>query len=109
MRAIEKNLSEDFLLHRYNGPHASTGPSGPRGAFCMCSFWWVECLAQAGELSKARHVLERMLNYANHLGLYAEQISPTGRHQGNFPQGLSHSGLIRSACSLNAALDAVAS
>jgi GH15 family glucan-1,4-alpha-glucosidase len=105
MRVIERDLSEDFLLYRYNGPHASTSASGPRGTFCMCSFWWVECLALSGDLHKAQHIFERMLNYANHLGLYAEQISPTGRHQGNFPQGLSHSGLIRAACALNAALD----
>jgi GH15 family glucan-1,4-alpha-glucosidase len=105
MRAIEDALSEDFLLYRYNGPHASPSQGGPRGTFCMCSFWWAECLAQAGDLSKSQHVFERMLNYANHLGLYAEQISPTGRHLGNFPQGLSHSALIRAACALNAALD----
>jgi GH15 family glucan-1,4-alpha-glucosidase len=67
----------------------------------MCSFWWVECLAGGGELRKAEMVFEKVLGYANHLGLYAEQIGPDGRHQGNFPQGLSHSGLISAACVLN--------
>ncbi|HWD19647.1 MAG TPA: glycoside hydrolase family 15 protein [Verrucomicrobiae bacterium] len=105
MRVLEKELSEDFLLYRYNGPHAAPDRSGPRGAFCMCSFWWSECLARAGKLQRAQDVFERMLSYANHLGLYAEQISPNGRHQGNFPQGLSHCGLIRAASCLDAALE----
>ena len=104
MRAIENELSEDFLLYRYNGPHASHGIGGPRGAFCMCTFWWTECLASAGDLKKAQRVFERILGYANHLGLYAEQIGPSGHHQGNFPQGLSHCSLIRAAVGLNAVL-----
>jgi GH15 family glucan-1,4-alpha-glucosidase len=104
-KAIEKELAEDFLLYRYDGPSGSAGQDGGRGTFCMCSFWWVECLTLGGNLAKAQHIFERMLNYANHLGLYAEQIGPTGRHQGNFPQGLSHSSLIRAACALDAGLD----
>jgi GH15 family glucan-1,4-alpha-glucosidase len=37
-------------------------------------------------LDEARLAFEKMLTYANHLSLYAEQISRTGQQQGNFPR-----------------------
>jgi GH15 family glucan-1,4-alpha-glucosidase len=105
LQAIESALSQGALLFRYNGASATHLKSGPRGSFTMCSFWWVECMACAGQLRKAETIFEKMLGYANHLGLYAEQIGPAGHHQGNFPQGLSHSGLISAACVLNEQLE----
>ena len=54
----------------------------------MCTFWYVEALARAGHLDEARLVFEKMLTYANHLGLYAEEIAPTGEQLGSFPPGL---------------------
>ena len=42
----------------------------------MCSFWYVECLSRMGDLQKARFFFEKMLGYANHLGLYAEELGP---------------------------------
>jgi GH15 family glucan-1,4-alpha-glucosidase len=50
--------------------------------------------------------LEKMFTYANHLGLYAEQIGHTGEHLGNFPQAFTHLALIRAAYNLDRALDA---
>jgi GH15 family glucan-1,4-alpha-glucosidase len=41
---------------------------------------------------------------ANHLGLYAEQISRTGEPQGNFPQAFTHLALISAAFNLDRAL-----
>ena len=68
------------------------GLAGAEGTFCMCSFWYAECLARSGDLQKARFFFEKMLGYANHLGLYAEELGPRGEHLGNFPQAFTHLG-----------------
>ena len=98
LRAIEEDLVEDSLVYRYRN---DDGLSGGEGTFCMCSFWYVECLARSGDLEKARFVFEKMLGYANHLGLYAEEFGPSGEHLGNFPQAFTHLGLISAAYNLN--------
>ena len=67
----------------------------------MCSFWFVECLSRAGEVRKARFLFEKMLGYANHLGLYSEQLGPSGEHLGNYPQAFTHLGLISAAYQLD--------
>jgi GH15 family glucan-1,4-alpha-glucosidase len=70
----------------------------------VCSFWHVEALTRAGRLDEARISFEKMLTYANHVGLYAEQISQAGEQQGNFPQALTHLALISAAYNLDRAL-----
>ena len=60
----------------------------------MCTFWLVEVLTRAGRLEEARFIFEKMLTYANHLGLYAEETGPSGEALGNFPQAFTHMGLI---------------
>jgi GH15 family glucan-1,4-alpha-glucosidase len=67
----------------------------------MCPFWYVEALARAGRLEEARLVFEKMLTYASHLGLYAEEIGPTGEQLGNFPQAFTHLSLISAAVNLD--------
>ncbi len=72
--------------------------------------WLVEALTRAGRtsprlLDEAHLLFERMLGYANHLGLYAEQTGPTGEALGNFPQAFTHLGLISAAFNLNRALE----
>ncbi len=105
LRAIEEELVDDSLVYRYRiGKAASDGLSGEEGTFCMCSFWYVECLSRAGDLEKARFYLEKMLGYANHLGLYAEELGPRGEHLGNFPQAFTHLALISSAYNLDRTL-----
>jgi GH15 family glucan-1,4-alpha-glucosidase len=102
LKAIEKNLVEDSLVFRYLPPKAAPdGLTGTEGTFSMCSFWYVECLARAGDLKQARFIFEKALGYSNHLGLYAEQIGPCGEHLGNFPQALSHLALISAAWNLD--------
>lgn len=107
MQAIEKNLVEDSLLYRYNVKKAAAdGMQGKEGTFSPCSFWYVECLSRAGDLKQARYIFEKALGYANHLGLYAEELGPCGEHLGNFPLGLSHTALISAAWNLDGRLSA---
>ncbi|HEY3861978.1 MAG TPA: glycoside hydrolase family 15 protein [Verrucomicrobiae bacterium] len=101
MKAIEKDLVEDSLVYRYRKQNAAPdGIAGREGTFSMCSFWYVECLARANDLKQARFIFEKALGYANHLGLYAEQLGPSGEHLGNFPVALSHIALISAAWTL---------
>ena len=102
LQAIEKKLVEDSLVYRYLPSKAAPdGLTGGEGTFSMCSFWYVECLARAGDLPQARFIFEKALGYANHLGLYSEQLGPCGEHLGNFPQALSHIALISAAWNLD--------
>lgn len=105
LRAIEEDLVDDSLVHRYRIEQAPDGLRGREGTFCMCSFWYVECLSRAGDVEQARFIFEKMLGYANHLGLYAEQLGPRGEHLGNFPQALTHLALISAACELSRRLE----
>ena len=100
---IEAELVTDSLVHRYR-TDGSDGFDEPEGTFNLCSFWYVEALTRAGRLDQARHTFEKMLTYANHLGLYAEEIGPSGEALGNFPQAFTHLGLIRAAVKLDRAL-----
>ena len=102
MQAIEQELVDDSLVFRYkNGDAALDGLTGAEGTFSMCSFWYVECLSRAGDLHKARFFFEKMLGYANHLGLYSEELGPAGEHLGNYPQAFTHLGLISAAYNLD--------
>jgi len=102
---IQEELAYDSLVYRYNLEEAAdTGFDGEEGTFSMCSFWLVECLTQAGRLEEARLALEKMFSYANHLGLYAEEIGSSGEALGNFPQAFTHLSLISAAVHLDAAL-----
>ena len=108
LRAIEESLVEDSLVFRYNTCHASPdGLSGREGTFSMCSFWFVECLSRGGDLEKARFIFEKNLGYANHLGLYAEELGPRGEHLGNFPQAFTHLALISAAYNLDQKLSSL--
>jgi len=102
LRAIEEGLVDDSLVYRYK---TEDGLIGSEGTFCMCSFWLIECLARSGEVKRARFLLEKTLGYANHLGLFAEELSPSGEHLGNFPQAFTHLALISAAFELNRRLD----
>lgn len=106
MKAIDANLRTDVLIYRYNNKlNDIDGLQGNEGTFSMCSFWFVECLAKAGELERARIYFEKMLGYTNHLGLFAEEIGPRGEQLGNYPQAFTHLGLISAAIALNKALE----
>jgi GH15 family glucan-1,4-alpha-glucosidase len=102
-------LMIDSLVHRYPPQPRVDGLPGEEGTFNMCSFWLVEALTRAGQtfperLDQARLLFERMLGYANHLGLYAEQTGPQGEALGNFPQAFTHLALISAAFNLDRVL-----
>ena len=103
--ALTASLVSDSLVYRYDPQASPDGLRGGEGTFSACSFWSVEALTRAGRLEEARLAFEKMLTYANHLGLYAEQIGRTGEQQGNFPQALTHLALISAAFNLDRALD----
>ncbi len=97
------------LVYRYNLNETADGLEGEEGTFNMCTFWLVEALTRAGRseparLEEARMMFEHMLGYANHLGLYSEEIGPKGEHLGNFPQAFTHLALISAAFNLDRAL-----
>jgi GH15 family glucan-1,4-alpha-glucosidase len=102
--ALSASLVTDSLVYRYDPRVSPDGLRGMEGTFSACSFWYVEALTRAGRLEEAQLAFERMLTYANHLGMYAEQISLTGEQQGNFPQALTHLALISAAFNLDRAL-----
>jgi GH15 family glucan-1,4-alpha-glucosidase len=102
--ALSASLVCDSLVYRYDPQASPDGVRGEEGTFSVCSFWYVEALTRAGRLEEARLAFEKMLTYANHVGLYAEQISRTGEQQGNFPQALTHLALISAAYNLDRAL-----
>ena len=104
--AITNELVSDSLVYRYDPVAFSDGLAGDEGTFSMCSFWYVEALARAGQPDEARLIFEKMLSYANHLGLYSEEIGPTGELLGNFPQAFTHLALISAAFNLDRALGA---
>ncbi len=104
-RTLEE-LTSDSLVHRYEiGKGAGDGLSGKEGTFSICTFWLVEALTRAGRVEEARFIFEKMMTYANHLGLFSEEIGPSGELLGNFPQAFTHLGLISAAFSLDRALD----
>jgi GH15 family glucan-1,4-alpha-glucosidase len=104
--ATRRLLVSDSLVYRYDPDVAAPdGLHGDEGAFSLCTFWWVEALTRAGNLREARLTFEKMLTYANPLGLYAEEIGQSAEALGNFPQGFTHLALISAAYNLDRVLD----
>jgi GH15 family glucan-1,4-alpha-glucosidase len=97
---IHEKLATGELVHRYETGTDDGLPPG-EGAFGLCSFWAVECVARGGNVEGATRTFEQLLAYANDVGLFAEEIDPdTGAALGNFPQAFTHIGLINAALTL---------
>lgn len=106
LRAVERELVSDSLVYRYRlSDETKDGLEGQEGTFCMCSFWYIEVLSRSGFVREAQFYFEKMLGYANHLGLYSEELGPRGEHLGNMPQAFTHLALISAAYHLDYALD----
>ena len=105
LRAMDDSLVSDSLVYRYNPSMTPDGLRGSEGTFSLCTFWYVDALARAGRPEEAALVFEKMHTYANHLGLYSEEIGQTGEQLGNFPQAFSHLALIDAAINLDYQLD----
>jgi GH15 family glucan-1,4-alpha-glucosidase len=105
LAAMDRELVSDSLVYRYNPSASPDGLRGNEGTFSLCTFWYVDALARAGRLDDARLTFEKMHTYANHLGLYSEEIGSTGEQLGNFPQAFSHLSLISAAVNLDRQLD----
>jgi GH15 family glucan-1,4-alpha-glucosidase len=103
--AMRDELVSDSLVYRYDPAASPDGLQGSEGTFSLCTFSWVDALARSDRLEEARLVFEKMLTYANHVGLFSEEIAPTGEQIGNFPQAFTHLSLIDAALTLDAALD----
>jgi GH15 family glucan-1,4-alpha-glucosidase len=97
---IHEKLARGGLVYRYETGTDDGLPPG-EGAFGICSFWAVECVARGGNVEGATRAIEQLLAYANDVGLFAEEIDPgTGAALGNFPQAFTHIGLINAALTL---------
>ncbi len=105
LKRIRQELVSDALVRRYEiGKAARDGLPGHEGFFTVCSFWLVEAMTRAGQVEEARFLFEKLLSYGNHLGLFSEEISSKGELVGNFPQALTHLGLISAALRLDLTL-----
>ena len=103
--AMDQELVSDSLVYRYNPSASPDGLPGSEGTFSLCTFWYVDALARSGGSTTRELVFEKMHTYANHLGLYSEEIGVTGEQLGNFPQAFSHLALINAAINLDYQLD----
>ncbi|HEY5274345.1 MAG TPA: glycoside hydrolase family 15 protein [Acidimicrobiales bacterium] len=102
--AIQKNLSRDGFILRYDAENASAtdGLVGREGAFLACSFWMVDNLEMIGRHDEAVELFEKLLALRNDVGLLSEEYDHvTKRQVGNFPQAFSHISLVNSAVSLS--------
>ncbi|MGP4033172.1 glycoside hydrolase family 15 protein [Pseudarthrobacter sp. 1C304] len=105
LAAMDAELVSDSLVYRYDPSASPDGLRGSEGTFSLCTFLYVDALARAGRVDEARLTFEKMLTYANHLGLYSEEIATTGEQIGNFAQAFTHLALIDAAITLNECLD----
>jgi len=104
-------LSADGMVYRNRGGTLRPDGTPNEGAFSMCTFWLVEALTRGASadpalLDEARLRFEQMLGYANHLGLYAEELGMRGEAMGNYPQAFTHMALISAAYNLDRRLGA---
>lgn len=96
--AIEEDLLRDGLLLRYRTEDGIDGLGGAEHPFLACSFWLVEQYARSGRLKDATELMDRLVGFANDVGLMSEQYDVAGARQaGNTPQALTHLTLVRAA------------
>ncbi len=103
LRELEKSLkTEQGLFYRYI--HQDDFGK-PEATFLVCAFWYVDALACVGRVDDAIKTLNGILPYANHLGIFSEDVGLDGSQWGNYPQTYSHVGLINAVFRICKKLD----
>jgi GH15 family glucan-1,4-alpha-glucosidase len=96
--AVNRMLRHGDVVYRY---HADDGVPGGEGCFLNCSFWLVSALARSGRVDQATTLMEQLIQRANDVGLFSEEIDPaSGAFLGNFPQALVHLAVIDAAIAI---------
>ena len=91
VEAIQRELTHDGFVHRYDTDAVDDGVGGPEGTFVMCTLWLVDALVLMDRRTEAEALFERVLALRNDVGLLAEMWDPAaGRQLGNLPQAFSH-------------------
>ncbi len=99
--AVQRELSSGPFVRRYSTDEGVDGLVGSEGAFLICSFWLVNALANVGRTEEAKRNLDALLALQNDVGLLSEEYDPVEKRLlGNFPQALSHIGLVASILTL---------
>ena len=99
--AIERNLTADGFVMRYDTRSGADGLPPGEGVFLACSFWLADCLLMLGRAGEARRLFQRLTGLCNDVGLLAEEYDPIlQRLAGNFPQAFSHIALVNTAHNL---------
>jgi GH15 family glucan-1,4-alpha-glucosidase len=100
--AIQRRLTNDGFVMRYQPASGNDGLPGGEGVFLACSFWLVDALLGAGRRTAATELFERLLALRNDVGLLSEEWDPaTKRQLGNTPQAFSHFPLVMSGLQLH--------
>jgi glucoamylase len=103
LKQLESKLkTHQGLFYRYVHPDDF---GIPEATFLVCAFWYVDALACVGRIEDAIKTLEGILPYANHLGIFSEDVGLDGSQWGNFPQTYSHVGLINAVFRISKKLD----
>ncbi len=100
VRALEKELrTNGDLIYRYL---TKDDFGDTESTFLICAFWYAEALIDINEEDRAKEVFESLIQKANHLGIFSEDICPKNFSQwGNVAQTYSHVGLINTAIKLS--------
>jgi GH15 family glucan-1,4-alpha-glucosidase len=102
--AVRERLVVDGFVMRYRTRPDVDGLPPGEGVFLPCTLWLADNLALQGRVAEARETFERVLSIGNDVGLFSEEYDPAGkRFLGNFPQALSHVGVINTARNLTRA------
>ena len=102
--AIERELTHDGFVHRYDPSLVDDGVGGHEGSFLMCTFWLADVLIIQGRVEEARAIFERLVGLRNDVGLLAEMYDPDAKRMlGNFPQAFSHTALVATGIALSRA------
>jgi GH15 family glucan-1,4-alpha-glucosidase len=101
--AIELHLMQDGFIRRYQNESGVDGLPGREEMFLPCTLWLVDCLVLMGRVDEAAAIFRRVAVIANDVGLFSEEYDPVRRRLlGNFPQALTHVGIVNSARGLAA-------